>query len=320
MNRRTAAKALGIAVSVACLVYFASRASLVWQEAHAGALIRDSLGATALSLGPYMAAYFLFATMWDFLLRALGCHTSLLRSWGIFLTAQFAKYLPGNVGHHAGRVALSIRVGYPGSRVAASMMLEIVIVALTAAVLSLPAIDLLASRLPRSWAHASVSVLAAIAVAAALLLAAALLWRHRFVDHARSAAKGIADIVRSRRCRGWIAASAFVSISAFILSGLPLILMGGSASSLSLPQAATFIALFGVSWVAGFLAPGAPAGLGVREAILAQGLTPMLGQERAVTVTLLFRALTVAADLMAFAAGLLLLKIAERRPAATPPA
>lgn len=49
-------------------------------------------------------------------------------------------------------------------------------------------------------------------------------------------------------------------------------------------------------------------------------LTPMLGQERAVTVTLLFRALTVAADLMAFAAGLLLLKIAERRPAATPPA
>jgi len=42
--------------------------------------------------------------------------------------------------------------------------------------------------------------------------------------------------------------------------------------------------------------PGAPAGLGLREAVLMLGLSPVLGEPEALALALVYRLLTVAAD------------------------
>ena len=80
-------------------------------------------------------------------------------------------------------------------------------------------------------------------------------------------------------------------------------LSGGLALALLLPDAGLAVlgpALlgFGTAWTLGFLTPGAPAGLGVREAVLVALLTPSAGEPAALTAALAFRAATLGGDLL----------------------
>ena len=64
--------------------------------------------------------------------------------------------------------------------------------------------------------------------------------------------------------------------------------------------------IFATAWVAGYLTPGAPAGLGVREAILVTLLDPVFGPAVAVALPLGLRIVTSAGDAIGFIAGLML--------------
>ena len=62
--------------------------------------------------------------------------------------------------------------------------------------------------------------------------------------------------------------------------------------------------IFAVAWIAGFVTPGAPGGLGVREAILVASLGPLYGEGTAVALALTLRAVTTAGDGLGFLVGL----------------
>ena len=55
---------------------------------------------------------------------------------------------------------------------------------------------------------------------------------------------------------------------------------------------------FAFAWVAGFVVLGAPAGLGVREAVLIGLLSPAIGAPQAMILTILHRGLTITVDLI----------------------
>ena len=57
---------------------------------------------------------------------------------------------------------------------------------------------------------------------------------------------------------------------------------------------------FALAWVAGFLTPGAPAGLGIREALLVAGTAPLYGPGTALSAALALRLVTVLGDGVAF--------------------
>ncbi len=61
------------------------------------------------------------------------------------------------------------------------------------------------------------------------------------------------------------------------------------------------VGAFALSWVAGFLLPGAPAGLGVREAVLVALLSPSV--DRALPIVLGFRLATTLGDLLSLGLG-----------------
>ena len=61
--------------------------------------------------------------------------------------------------------------------------------------------------------------------------------------------------------------------------------------------------IFAVAWVAGFVTPGAPAGLGVREVVLVAALTPVYDHETAIGVAAMLRMVTVLGDGLAFLIG-----------------
>jgi uncharacterized membrane protein YbhN (UPF0104 family) len=96
------------------------------------------------------------------------------------------------------------------------------------------------------------------------------------------------------------------------LSSVSLLALEDGVVSLRWPDLAVVVSLYSVAWIAGVLTPGMPAGLGVREAILVQGLSPLLGAAEALACALLFRLLTTLADAIVFGIGMLMLRLAAR--------
>jgi hypothetical protein len=71
------------------------------------------------------------------------------------------------------------------------------------------------------------------------------------------------------------------------------------------------ITIFSCSWIAGYVTPGAPGGIGVREAIIIFSLAGLVGEAQATLVALLFRCITVGGDVIFY---LLSLKFPVSRP------
>jgi hypothetical protein len=230
---------------------------------------------------------------------------------GIYLTTQIAKYLPGNVGHYAGRVVLSMQRGYPAPSVALSMTVELVLLIAIAALFSLPMLRTLAQRLVSTWGNAAVTgVLTMLLLLMALLGAVTFVAKSRWSAGAHGWVATLRAVVGRPTALARLALAALLLASSIALSCISLLLLDRTPGYFRLPDLLTVVSLYSVAWIAGVLTPGVPAGLGVREAILVEGLRPLLGATEAVTCTLLFRVLTTLADAIVFGIGMLLLRLA----------
>lgn len=97
----------------------------------------------------------------------------------------------------------------------------------------------------------------------------------------------------------------------FLLLGSALAALAYAVSDPSPATLPLAIGAFALSWVAGFLVPGAPAGLGVREGVLVALLSPSV--DGALPVVLGFRLATTLGDFLSLGLGWVL--AAETRPA-----
>ena len=61
--------------------------------------------------------------------------------------------------------------------------------------------------------------------------------------------------------------------------------------------AAKVTIIFSIAWVAGFIIPGAPGGIGVREAVIIFFLTPIIGEAESITVSIGLRLVTLLGDI-----------------------
>ncbi|MCU7859341.1 MAG: hypothetical protein KZQ86_05800 [Candidatus Thiodiazotropha sp. (ex Lucinoma kastoroae)] len=70
----------------------------------------------------------------------------------------------------------------------------------------------------------------------------------------------------------------FYHLLFFLISGLALALLGILTGNINLrPDSALILNSFAIAWSIGFITPGAPPGIGIREALLLQLLTPLSG-------------------------------------------
>jgi hypothetical protein len=97
-----------------------------------------------------------------------------------------------------------------------------------------------------------------------------------------------------------------------ILTTASLGLLDSSASLLSPASFPALISIFAAAWLLGFLVPGAPAGIGIRELVLTEGLAPLVGKEQSILIALLFRILSTVCDLLALAGGAAILYLNGR--------
>lgn len=90
----------------------------------------------------------------------------------------------------------------------------------------------------------------------------------------------------------------------FIISGILLVLIiMVEHNPMNLYKTIMIISIWSLAWLAGYVVILAPAGLGVREAILIALLTPILSNHMAIIVTVLFRISLVIGDVLFAAYG-----------------
>lgn len=312
MSRKNLTRFAGIVLSILCLAFFFTKARSSWNEIGALIDLEQAWTSIALALIPYMLAYAIFASNWHLLMRAVGDRGKLMTSWGIFLTAQFGKYLPGNIGQHAGRIAIGMKHGKLASQIVATMLIETLMALAVAGLISLSMTELMANSAREFWTKGtelSIIMLAAGAISVLIVLTLFRARYHHWTVRLRIWLASNFRTMRSTQPIPRIALCAVLTVMALFLSSTPLLLLSTDAPALTIGGSLYAAGLFCAAWIAGMLTPGAPAGLGVREAILVQGLAPLLGQTGAVIATILFRVLTVSADLLAFVAGIALLRL-----------
>ena len=259
------ARPLGLALTLLCVLYFLQ--SLVAIDlSHVLALPVDGLlVAIALSIMVYTALLVGVATGFAHLVQATG-HREATAGEGLIVWGQanLAKYLPGNVLHFAGRQVLGARHGWPQGKIAAASLLEVGLFVLLPA--SLAGLALAATgnldQIGRSgW-------LALAVVAAASGLALTLFGTRSTGWLPRPAARLLARLELAHP------AAMLPALLYFLLFfiGMSLIswwlygLVTGTAALADLPLLA---GAFLVSWLLGFVIPGAPGGIGVREGTFA---------------------------------------------------
>jgi uncharacterized membrane protein YbhN (UPF0104 family) len=299
------ARLIGIALVVLSVVYLGRS---LWEN---GARLA-TLGAHEISVPWLIAGALLFAgnhltnsAAWIIVLRQLGQRLSGLQLVGIALTAQVGKYAPGNIAHQIGRATLASQRGVPVKTVAWSALLEVAGIAVACGLIG----SIVALTAPQSFARTPVlggftdrlpmlGALALAAVAAAVLLAPMIVARV-LPSLPRIDRRAVLSVISCDTVGYALAGGSFYAVAAAL-----------GVHDIAL---APTIGVYAAAWFIGFVTPGAPAGLGVREAILVALLSGSVDPGLAVTVAIAHRLLTAFVDGIAFLAGAAMLS----RPAAT---
>jgi|GEM_PF-388432 len=307
---------LGAVLAVAALAYFAVHASrnLVGHD------LRQLLSPGAIAAGAALTMLYtvltpITALAWAWLLRSLGQPARFTTTAPILAATQFGKYLPGNVAHHLGRVVVARAHGLGTGPVVLSMAYETLLVVVACAhvgaltLLWHPPAEL--AEWPLARHRGAIAI--AVSVGALGLMAAAPAIA-RLLARLRSGGTGPA-MMRTRP--GWGATLAcYLSYALnFVLVGFGLWLVAGTLASADATVAnlVLLIGAFASSWILGFLAPGAPAGLGIREAVLSVWLGAAFGAATAVSLVIVLRIATTLGDLLNFLWGSFVLARRSRR-------
>jgi uncharacterized membrane protein YbhN (UPF0104 family) len=215
--------------------------------------------------------------------------------------SQIAKYLPGNVFHYVGRLMLSGLAGLPSEEVLLSIGIETVCILLTAIVITCsgmlfyPDAGLVVNTVPKAligeiqWI---VGVTVLIFIIGATSFRSAREW------------------VRARR--GYLDPRFLVIImslyaAALLLHGPILYMILSFIYHVDSPPAWYELSYgFTIAWVLGFLVPGAPGGIGIREAVILALFGPSLGNGIAAGLAVALRVMTTVSDVIVYLTALVL--------------
>ncbi len=225
---------------------------------------------------------------WWRILAGLGSKLPLRKASRIFLIGQLGKYIPGGIWTLLAQAELARSEKVGRARSAAASLIAILISVVSALVLG--SVCLLISG--REVLGSYYWVLFGLLPLVALMHPAVLEFCLKLVSKLTKR-----PIAEKRLSGADLAFSLAISSFGQISSGLHLWLLAGTVGGV-FPSPLLAIGVFALASGAGILIVIAPAGVGVREAVVLAGLGPIIGVGPALLVALLSRVLTTAVDLL----------------------
>ncbi|SFC49220.1 lysylphosphatidylglycerol synthase domain-containing protein [Collimonas sp. OK412] len=251
------------------------------------------------------------AWAWKNMLANINCPRSWYELSMIMGITQIAKYLPGNIGQHIGRAAMSMTRGISIRPFLLTVFSETLLTLLAALAIGSVGVFFSQSGLTGfAFVHQTIFILTLIGILVlALLLYRPLvphLLKRFFPAHTNSSLEGLLPgtftLLRS-----------FAAYSLnYVMIGIGFFLM----ATILLPDVKhdfmLLLASFSLAWVAGFVAPGAPAGLGVREVIMLGVLSTNYSGSNGLLIIASFRLATILGDSLCFLIAYLMLFFSRR--------
>lgn len=237
--------------------------------------------------------------IWYTLLEDGGVKVSWVRVQIIFGIAQFGKYLPGNIGQHVGRALLAKNSGISAPIIFSTMLTEVLWGVAVAAGLSFVSIILFLDISVFGFKFE----IQPFHVALLFLLLTVAPWvgvwiLNRYFSSMLSRFLGEARLVVPSLTSAAVVAVLF--ILCFLILGLIVKLHAEFFFNTEAGNVIELACLFATAWLAGFLVPGAPGGLGVREAMMVLLFSPFMGAGVAVGLSITLRVATTFGDGVAF--------------------
>jgi uncharacterized membrane protein YbhN (UPF0104 family) len=222
----------------------------------------------------YGLANLMPASAWRRLLAQFKVNATRWWAIRIYGVSQLAKYIPGNIFHLASRQATGMSAGVPAGIMLKATVWELGLFALSGALYGWLVLPLLLTGFPFSlsfclWAGTTMLV--------------------AFLLH---------QITGPEVAVSFFLEVLFLAFTGVMFSAL-LVLIGGG------PQihVQTWLLIGGayvIAWLAGFVTPGAPAGLGIREMVLLILLKGFVNEADLLMAVLSGRLITVTGDLLFF--------------------
>lgn len=286
-GRRRLWSALRVGLSVLAVVLLALALARRWSEVR-GQLDQFSLGWSALALGFVLAGLGANAMTWRSLLDDLGSPLPRAAAGRIFLLGQLGKYLPGSVWPVVAQMELGRRYDVPRRRSGATSVVAIVLGVTVGAVLAAATLAVASRDLT---SHYWLLLLG-------LPVGLALLWPpflSALVD------RGLRLIRREPLEHplsfGGVARAVAWSLLSWVLLGLHVWALGRDLQAVR-PVLVLSIGAFAAAWTIGFLVLVAPAGVGVREAVLVLVLGDALPPGQLLLLVLVSRLLMTVGDVL----------------------
>lgn len=251
-----------------------------------------------------MFGIILASWVWQLLLKDRDTKMGFIHAQIIFSISQFGKYLPGNIGQFLGRFMMAKKMNISNWVVANTMLIEIIWTLAVAIFLSslslfiyqvnsisfLPQLNLL------SIFFLGVTIFSSPWVGIHLL--------NKYFSHFLYRISGVKKLSAPQ----FVTALSVVLLltTCFLIIGSVLKLQAEFLFHSNRGSIFELTCLFPLAWLAGYIIPGSPAGIGIREVMMVLILSPVLGSGVATGLSLSLRITTVIAEFLSLLVGVYL--------------
>lgn len=262
-----------------------------------------SMAAVVLSVAGTVFTILVTGYLWRALLKDHGVKLRPGKAMQIMAISQFGKYLPGNIGHFAGRAALGKAAGVPISATVNTVLVDILwhvgIGFAFAALALLTQSQILAEHLPDGL---DVPQMAVVTVVLLFLPWIGVTLLNQWLP-ALSRRLGGGHLISAPTLKTALVVGFLILLGLHTL-GAMLKMQAAWLFGVSAGSYYTLTILYVASWVIGYVVPGSPGGVGVREAMMILLLTPVVGAGAAVGLSISMRLSNMLGDGVAFLLGL----------------
>jgi hypothetical protein len=230
----------------------------------------------------YCGANLLLSLAWKRLMINFGQEITSRMAIKIYGITQLGKYIPGNVFQFAGRQVVAMSYGFSTLAIAKSTLFELLFLFITGAAFIF---------LPIHALNMDLNFIFILVVFFVYLIF-------------------IFSIFHKSKVKYWYAI--FIYYTAFLfISGvvyLCILHLISGYFELSIHVVPLIICAAISSWLAGFITPGAPAGMGIREVVLLLLLNPFFSEANIVLAIVIWRIVTIAGDSIFYVLSVLIKK------------
>jgi len=216
----------------------------------------------------------------------------------VFCSANLYKYLPGNVMHFVGRNRLAAETELTHPQVAFATVIDVIFLCIAAAIISVTSVAeyflqyLSDFTIPvYLWIIAAVGLLLFVAACVVFRKKLRKAWQSFNTMRRRITVPAAIKLVLANALRLLVPSLTYV---------VTLMVLGQSITWGMLPRV---VGLYAMSWVVGFLMPGAPGGLGVREFVMITFMGSELSHAILLSSVIIHRIIYILGDILAFGAS-----------------